>query len=779
VVFPSEIHLDRRRAEMHLVVTGLFENGEIRDLTREAEFTPASAEIVEVQDRIARPGHDGNTELLVRVAGHEVRVPVRVSSQDLPDPVSFVYGAQVALTRAGCNSGACHGSPSGKGGFRLSLRGYDPVLDELTLIREDRNRRTNQIDPDQSLLLRKPLMIVAHGGGRRIDKSDMAYDLLRDWIAEGMKPDPEDAPKCVKVEVFPKDRVFQAPNYTQQVVALAHFSDGRVKDVTRIVSYSSSNESVATVDGSGLVTGQDRGESAILVRYLEQMATAEFTYLKDIDNFAWNNPPENNYIDTLTFAKLKRMQILPSEVCTDEEFIRRVTLDTLGMLPTPAETSAFLADQSPEKRDRLIEDLLNRPDYAEFWGLRWGDLLRVNTKRMNTDGVHKFRRWIVAAFRDNMPYDEFARELLTADGSTAENPPANYFRAASDTNDCTETTSQLFLGIRIQCAKCHNHPFERWTQDNYYGIGAFFQRLQRQARGPNDMMIWTARTGEITQPRTGKTMTPWLPLSGDAKIADEDDRRETLVTWLARPTNPFFAQAEVNRIWGYVMGRGIVEPVDDFRDSNPPVNRELLQALAQDFVKSGFDRKHILRTILRSRTYQLSSRKNEFNQSDELYFSHYRTRLLGAEQLLDAICQVTGVAETFAGLPPGTRAVQLPSPDANHPFLKVFGQPAREMACSCERSGESNLSQALQMINGPLIHEKLRNANNRLRTLVKAGKSSEEVLSDLYLAALCRRPTPPEMSVALQHLASQPNQEQAWEDICWALLNAKEFLFQH
>ena len=350
-----------------------------------------------------------------------------------------------------------------------------------------------------------------------------------------------------------------------------------------------------------------------------------------------------------------------------------------------------------------------------------------------------------------MPYDEFSRQLLTSEGSTFVNPPANYFRTATETNDCTETTSQLFLGIRIQCAKCHNHPFERWSQDNYYGIGAFFNRVQRKPGvNPDEQVVWVARAGEVTQPRTGKQMQPWLPLTGTADMPGEEDRRAAFVAWLVRPDNPFFAKVEVNRIWGHLLGRGIVEPVDDFRDSNPPSSATLLAALADDFASHGYDRKRVIRTILNSRTYQLSSRKNEFNVNDARYFSHATTRLLAAEQLLDAICQVTSVSEKFAGLPAGTRATQLPSPDVDSDFLKVFGQPARETACQCERSTDSNLSQALQMINGPLVHAKVRDEKNRLRALAAAGKSNEEIIGELYLSALCRKPSDPEMAAAMR-----------------------------
>jgi hypothetical protein len=779
-VFPTRFKLDAARRDLHVAVTGFYADGSVQDLTRAAQFTSTNDKVLTVESGIARPVADGQAAVKVSVGGQEAQVPVEVVRQTEPSPVSFNYGALVALSKAGCNQGACHGSPSGKGGFRLSLRAYDPALDTETLIRESYNRRTNVIDPASSLLLQKPLMEIAHGGGQRLKKTDPDYKLLHDWIGEGMQLDPPDAPTCVKVEVYPRQRVLKRPAHTQQIVVLGHFSDGSVRDITSLAIFSSSDEAVATVDAGGLVTGNDRGESAILVRYLEHIETTYLMFLKEVDGFEWNNPPAQNYVDELVFKKLQQMKILPSDVCTDDEFLRRVYLDVIGLLPTIEETQAFLADNSPDKRVKLVDALLERPEYAEFWALKWSDLLRVNGKKVSPAGVHKFRRWIVESLRDNKPYDQFVRELLTADGSTLQNPPANYFRTASDTNDCTETTSQVFLGIRIQCAKCHNHPFERWTQDNYYGIGAFFNRVQRKkTTNADDLVVYVARSGEVTQPRTGKQMKPWLPLTGDIDLPGEVDRRDAFVEWLSGKDNPMFAQAGVNRLWGHLMGRGIVEPVDDFRASNPPSNAELLEKLAQDFIEHGFDQKYILRTILTSRTYQLSSRKNEFNQNDTKYFSHANTRLLPAEPLLDAICQVTGVAEKFKGLPSGVKATQLPSPDVDNYFLKVFGQPPREMACQCERSSESNLSQALQMINGPLVHGKLREEKNRFKTLAVAGKSDQERIGELYLAALCRQPTEVELEAATKHIAAQPDRNQGLEDVCWALLNAKEFLFQH
>jgi hypothetical protein len=778
-VWPRDIKLDAPPREMHLVVSGFYGEENCQDLTRAATFTSSDPGVVRIDGSIARPVTNGRATITVVAGSQQSIVPVEVCGQETVEPVSFQYGTLVALSKQGCNQGACHGSPSGKGGFRLSLRAYDPTFDSETLIREAFGRRTNRLEPEESLLLQKPLMEVSHGGGRRLVKSDANYALLRDWIAQGCRLDPIDAPQCVKIEIYPRQRVLHRPAHTQQLLVLAHFSDGTPRDVTGQAVFSTSNDAVARVDGDGLVVGVERGEAAILVRYLEHMETSALTFLRDIPGFSWPNPPENNFVDHFVFEKLRQLQIVPSELCTDDEFVRRVFLDVIGTLPSNEETQSFVASTSSSKRSELVDALLERREYSEFWALKWADVLRLRNARMTVAGVHKFHGWIVRALRSNMPYDQFVRELLTANGSTFSNPPANYYRAAADTNDCTEITSQLFLGIRIQCAKCHNHPFERWTQNNYYGIGAFFQRVQRKSIGTEETVIWSAREGEVVQPRTGKQLKPWLPLKGDVDLPTEDDRRAAFAAWLTAPGNTFFARTGVNRLWSHLMGRGIVEPVDDFRDSNPPSSAALLDALARDFADHGFDFKHAIRTITNSRTYQLSSHKHELNKDDTVYFSHARPRLLSAEQLLDALCRVTGVDEKYAGLPPGLRAIQLPSPDVDSSFLRTFGQPARETACQCERSVDSNLSQALQMINGPLVQSKVGDPKNRFRQAVTAGKTNEEIIQELYLAALCRASSEPEMRAAIEHINASKDRTSGLEDVCWALLNANEFLFQH
>lgn len=631
------------------------------------------------------------------------------------DAVPFREGVLAALSRQGCSSGACHGSPTGKGGFRLSLRGFDPALDEVTLTREDFGRRVNPHDPEASLLLAKPLMQVSHGGGQKLKKSDPAYRILRDWIAHGARPDPPGAATCQKIEVQPKTAELRHPDWQLRLKVIGHFTGGQTRDITHLSVFSSSDESVASADPLGTVTGKSRGEATILVRYLDHIDTADLLFHQDVPGFVWADPPRRNLIDDHVAAKLKRLQIAPAELSSDYEFIRRVYLECLGTLPTRAQVESFAQDTSLEKRNQLIDELLGRPEFAERMAQHWADLLRVKAGKLGGPAAHKLHRWLVDAMERNMPYDQLVRTLLTAEGSTLTNPPASFFRSAADTNDCAEATAQLFLAARIQCAKCHNHPFDRWSQDQYYSLGAFFARVERKTTfQEGELIVFTAASGETTQPRTKNVVQPSLPESGVLPLEAHADRRVALADWLTRADNRHFAKVGANRIWGWLFGRGIVEPVDDMRDSNPPCNAELLDALADEFARSGFNQKELVRTILKSHTWQRSSRAAGMTDKHAKYFAVYPARLMAAEQLLDAISGVTGAAQVFPGLPAGTRAGQLPTPELGGDFLRIFGQPGRDTVCDCERGKEPKLTQPLTLVSGGLISEKLRDRRSKL-----------------------------------------------------------------
>ena len=788
-VFPPAVTLTGPRDARQLVVTGKYPDGSARDLTAVVEARVEPAGVVELKDGLyLRPTANGAATVVIAAGGKEVRVPVTVAAMDAPSPVSFRRDVVAALNVGGCNMGACHGTPSGKNGFKLSLRGFDPAADFLQLTREQFGRRVDKHDPRASLMLLKGVGAVPHEGGQRFGLTSLPGEMMTAWLAEGTKDDPADLPPVKKAEVTPNSRIHKAPARWQQLAVNVTFADGKTRDVTRLTNFSTSDPAVADVSPNGLVEFKRPGEVAVLCRYLEEMVAVRVTYLEPREGFAWPNPPERNYVDTHVFAKLKQMSIEPSGLCTDDEFVRRAFLDCIGRLPTRAEVEVFLAEKSPGKRERLIDVLVDQPEFADFWALKWADVLRSSQKTIQKKGSYGFQAWLRGHLQKNTPIDAIVRELITASGNTYSNPPANYYRIAKDPQSLAETTAQLFLGIRMQCAKCHNHPFEKWTQDDYYGMAAWFARVKQKpdpAAGkvvPPAVaaeVVFAARDGEVSQPRTGKTMKPRYMGVGDAEVKPGDDRREALAAWLTKPDNPFFARSVANRVWFHLMGRGIVDPVDDFRESNPAANDELLDALAKDFAARGFDLKYLVKTVMKSRTYQLSARPTETNKDDAKYFSHAVTKLLTAEQLLDALCDVTAVPEKFAGLPAGTRAVQLPDGEVNHPFLKTFGQPARELACECERESDGNLAQALQLINGPTVNEKIRDPKNRLGKLLGGKLSDDEVLTDLYYAALSRTPTDDEKKLALGHVAKGADKRKAWEDVLWALINTREFLFRH
>jgi hypothetical protein len=789
-VQPASILLRGPHATQQVIVSGRYADGAVRDVTIASEMAGETADLIAVDEGgFVAPKKNGQTSLIVKVGSQTVRVPVTVTALDKPQATSFRNEVTAALNVGGCNSGACHGTPSGKNGFKLSLRGFDPAADYLQLTRDVLGRRTDRQQPDASLILQKGLGRVPHEGGQRFLPNSVPARALRDWLAEGLRDDPPTLPAIQSIDILPGSRVQLAPARRQQLAVMGRFADNSVRDVTRLTVFSSSDPAVAEVSSTGLVQFKQSGEVAILCRYLMELQTVRLTYLEPRPGFVWTNPPENNYIDKFVFAKLKMLSLPPSEVCTDQEFVRRAYLDVCGLLPTPKEVREFLADAAPNKREKLIDALLERPEYADFWTLKWSDVFRSSRKAIQIKGTYVFQHWLRDRIVENTGFDALVREMLTSSGSTFANPPANYYRVARDPQNLAETTAQLFFGIRMQCAKCHNHPFERWTQDDYYSMAAFFARVRnkKDALEPGDdpkkpsgaEIVYDGRSGEVTQPRTGQVMKPKFMGGAVPNIAPDTDRRKVLADWLTSADNPFFAKSVANRIWYHLNGKGIVDPVDDFRDSNPSANDELLDALAKDFASHKFDVKHLIRVIMNSRTYQLSAQTNKYNGDDTKYFSHAVTKLLTAEQMLDAICTVTEVPEKFAGLPLGTHAVQLPDSDINHTFLKTFGQPARELACECERESDSNLAQALQLINGPTINEKVRNPNNRIGRLLAAKTSEVEMLNELYLSTLSRLPNAENVKVALDHVAHATDKRKAWEDIQWALLNAKEFLFRH
>lgn len=662
-VSPETIALGSARSQVQLVVTGYLPGGEARDLTGAVEMATEDDRITIVSRHgVASPVDNGETRLVVRHGGQTVHVPVVVTGQSEPDPIRFDSEIQSVLTKQGCNAGSCHGSPEGKAGFALSLFGFDSEHDFRSLVRDGGNRRINALDPDESLLLKKPLLRIPHVGGKQLQPTDTAYKVLRQWIFEGAGRDAAAGAQCTEIIVHPSpQRVLSAPHLEQQIRVVARFAGGSSRDVTHLATYGTSHKRIATVTPSGLVAGRERGQAAITVRYLQFLESIYVTVVEPVPEFEWKGQPESNYVDALVNAKLRQLNYLPEETCEDSTFVRRVYLDLTGLLPTAEEALQFLNDASPQKRDALIDRLLETDSHARFWALKTADLMRVNTKLLPDGRAELLFNWIRDNYRDNLAQDEFARQILTSSGDSKETAQANYFCTTETAEDLTEMTSQIFMGSRIGCAKCHNHPFENWTQNDYYSISAVFARVEQ--KGP---MVQVKEAGEKMHPATGKVMAPWGHGSGTDNDANRD-RRIGFSNWLVAKENPYFAQVAVNRMWSHLFGKGIVDPVDDFRSSNPPSNAELLDALADDFKKHGFDRRHILRTICRSQTYQRSTATNSFNESDNDLCSHMPVRLLTAEQLQDGIGYVTATL-------PNASEMQREADDLRRQLEREIGQ---------------------------------------------------------------------------------------------------------
>jgi hypothetical protein len=695
--------------------------------------------------------------------------------------VSFRTDVIAALSRVGCNSGACHGSPQGKNGFRLSLRGQDPDLDFATLTKEIGGRRVNLQSPDDSLVLLKGSGRVSHGGGQLFGRDHTAYQIVAKWIAEGAKDD-KPSP-LVKLEVTPGAKRLDPANPSVQLSAKAHFADGTARDVTALTVFTT-GDSAAKVSPSGLVTFSHTGEVSVLARFLTGITSVRFTFVQPDTKFTFRAPSANNFIDTAVFAKQKELQLLPAAVCSDEVFLRRVYLDTIGTLPTPEEAVVFLDSKDKDKRAKLIDSLLDREEFAYFWALKWADVLRGSSVTISERGVHSFHRYLVRSIADDKPVTQFARELLTGSGNTLHKPAANFYRVARTPEDAAEAAAQLFLGVRVQCAKCHSHPFENITQTDYYGLAAFFARVQLKGTqfGLDDEIVYTQPNRELNNPVTRKPQPPqafgWVaPATGP-----DGDRRDHLADWLTNPKNKYFAPSVANRVWFHLMGKGIVDPVDDFRDTNPPSNPELLGALADHFVKNGYKLKPLVRVILNSNTYQLASESPEqspYAAEPDRYFVKASVRMLTAEQILDAVSGATGVPEKFKGYPLGTRAIALPEGGVNHPFLMAFSKPVRDVICECAREEDPALPQVLHMLNNAGVLAKVKGDNARIALWLKAGKDDAWIVEQLYLATLSRRPTAREKELVAKHLAGAKDRVTGLQDLQHALLNLNEFLLRH
>jgi len=780
-VFPSDINLSSKADKQSLVVQAIYPDGVTRDVTSEASFSFKDKAFAQLKDNVVSPVADGKTEMTISYGGRKLIVPVVVEHSETERPVSFKLDVMPIFMKAGCNAGACHGSSRGKDGFRLSLFGFDPDGDYFRLTRENIGRRVNLALPEESLVVQKALGFVPHTGGERFTTNSPLYGTLLGWLKASAAKDGTNVPKVVALEIMPKEAVLEGQGASQRLTIRAKYSDGSDRDVTTLAVFSSNNELSAKVSDIGVITAGQRGEAFVMARFDTFNVGAQVIVIPKDLPYKWpEDIAEHNYIDNFVHAKLKKLRMVPSGLCDDATFVRRSYLDVLGRLPTAKEVDTFLNEGSAGKRDQLIDDLLNRKEFAEFWVMKWAELLQIRSRndQFSAKSALQYYNWLEDRMTQNVPIDKIVQELLTATGSTFKSPAANYYQVQTDTLKTAENAAQVFMGMRIQCAQCHNHPFDRWTMNDYYSFAAFFSQIGRKpGEDPRETVIFDKGEGEVKHPVSGKAMPPKF-LGGDSPSIKDESRREVLARWIASPENPWFAKNLANIVWSHFMGRGIIDPVDDVRISNPAVNPELLDALGTKFTEYKYDFKKLVRDICSSRTYQLSSRTNETNALDDRNFSRAGIRRLRAEVLLDCISQVTETKDKFPGLPRGARAIQIADGNSSTYFLTTFGRATRETVCSCEVKVEPNLSQALHLLNGSTVSEKI-NEGGVIKSMLKAGKKRDEIIQDLYLRCFARKPTEKELT-SLNHFFEEGKKEdQVLTDIFWALLNSKEFIFNH
>lgn len=797
VVQPSQVVLQGQFSEAQLLVSESLTAGQFdkrsKDLTHAAVYESSNPSVVEVRDAgrlVAR----GNGQATVRiVTGNRTQsVPVTVEGVDAQPQVSFDSHVRPIISRLGCNAGACHASQFGKGGFVLSVVGFDPEMDFNAIVRDRFQRRVNLVQPEESLLLMKPSMQVPHGGGKKLMAGSRHYETLVAWLKAGAPGPVSDAPEVRRLSVLPQERV-AAVAETQQLQVIAEYSDGRIRDVTHLARFDSTDDAVLSVTPDGHVTVEGRGQAPVMVRFEGQADIAIFVspYGPAPDLKNWKS---NTRIDELAVVKFQELGVAPSDLCDDATFVRRAFLDAIGTLPTPEQIRTFIDDAAPDKRARLIDSLLGltgdperdqfNDQYAAVWTLKWSDLLRNSSNGSAADEQRMWamHNWIRESMRTNKPFDQFVRELITAKGSIYSSGPASFYKINSNSADLAEATAQLFLGVRLQCAKCHHHPFEKYSQADYYAFSAFFSRVGNKNSEEfglfgRETVVMVKSSGDVRHPRTGKLLNP-RALEG-AEVDHELDRRIPLAQWLTSTDNRDFAKAVVNRYLSYLLGRGLVEPVDDMRATNPPANPALMDALADHLISHRFDLKQLMRVIMTSRLYQLSSQPTSQNASDNKFYSYYKVKRLSAEPLLDAIDKVTLSPTRFKGLPPGTRAIDLPDGEYPDYFLVTFGKPRRVSVCECERMPDENLGQALHTLNGDILARKIGDKAGRVTSLLNSGKADADIIRELYLVALCRPATDAEVTSALQFLPESASRQEFFEDLMWTLINSRAFLFVH
>ena len=778
--FPAEIQLDSSKARQRLVVQLTEPDGVTRDVTAQSAFKVGDPKLARIERGSIVPLANGRTELKVGFGGRTVTLPVVISNAAVAQPISFKLDVMPVFTRAGCNAGACHGTSRGKDGFHLSLYGFDPDGDYFRLTREQIGRRISLGIPEESLIVQKGLGAVQHTGGVRFGtNSDLCQTLIA-WLAAGAPQDPTNIPKATGIEIFPKTAVLEGSNSVQHFIVQARYSDGSIRDVTPLAVFIGNNDTVARVSEDGLVTAGQRGEAFIQARFAEFNVGSQVMVIPKGLPYKWPEVAAYNYIDEAVYSKLKKLRLLPSDVCDDATFIRRAFIDIVGTLPTPEDLAKYNAEPASRRRERLVDQLLARQDFAELWVMKLAELLEIRTRdnQVYPKAALGYYEWLRDQMLRNVPLDQIVRSLLTASGSNLRDPAANYYQIEPDTQKLAENTAQVFMGMRIQCAQCHNHPFDRWTLNDYYGFAAFFAQVGRKpGDDPRETVIYDRGDGEVKHPVTHAVMRPKF-LGAEAPEIKNETRREALARWLTSPKNPYFARNLANLVWAHFLGRGIIEPVDDGRLSNPPANPELLEALAAKLIAYNYDLKKLVRDICTSRTYQLSTVPNKTNASDERNFSRASIRRLRAEVLLDCISEVTETQDKFPGLPRGAKAVEIPDGNTANYFLTTFGRATRTTVCSCEVKVDPNLSQALHLLNGSTVQRKIEQGEV-VKKMLEAGKKPEEIISTLYLRCFGRAPTEEELDKLHGFLEGDAKPEQVLNDVFWSLLNAKEFVFNH
>jgi hypothetical protein len=792
---PAEVGLQGNFARAQLVIVEADPAAEMKvsrksnDVTSLAKFESSDPAIVTVTaSGQLRAQKDGAAKIKVSHGAQQLEVPVTVSGVKDQPSISYLEQIRPILARNGCAMAACHAAQHGQGGFKLSVFGFEPSKDRVAMIRDSIGRRVSLVEPEQSLLLLKPTMQTPHGGGKRLEKGAVDYQMLVAWIRGGAPAPAKEENAVTRLEVFPKERLGQV-GMSQQLRVDAIYADGQRQDVTHWSKFDSMDDGIVNVTKDGLVTTVGKGQGGVMVRFEGQADTTLFVipYAEKIELAGWQN---NNQIDELAARKFRELGIEPSALCDDATFFRRAFLDAIGTLPKTEETKAFLESTDPDKRKKLVDRLLGltgdpaqdiyNDAYAAYWSLKWSDLLRNTSADLGEQGMWSMHNWIRESFRTNKPFDQFVRELITARGSLYSVGPANFFRINRDAPALAETTAQLFLGVRMECAKCHHHPFEKYSQEDYYGLAAFFSRVGTKNSEEfglfgGEQVVVVRDAGDVRHPLTNQLMKP-KALEAD-EMEHPLDRRMPLATWLTGKENTYFARNVVNRYVAYLLGRGLVEPVDDLRSTNPPSNPALMDALSKQFVESNFNLKLLMREIMNSRLYQLDSQPTASNAADNVFYSHYTVKRLTAEPLVDALDRVTGVQTKYKNLPLGTRAIELPDAEYGDYFLATFGKPKRVSICECERPLDPSLSQALHTLNGDTLASKIADKNGRLAKLIAAKKPPEEIIEEIYLAALCRFATAAEQEQALQFLNENENKEEVYQDLLWALINSKQFLF--